>query len=64
LAFVALPLALPEIPGLATIRTYDGIPVKAEFWRDGGNSKEYLRMDILIGAVVTRGDWIATNWGE
>lgn len=63
-AFVALPLALPEIKGLATIRDEYGIPIKSEFWRDGGNSKEYLRMDILIAGAVTRGQWIAANWGE
>lgn len=63
-AAVFLPPVLPQIDGLAKIRTYDGIPVKAEFWRDGGNHQEFLRMDILLGIKVVRPGWIATAWGE
>lgn len=63
-ACVFLPPIMPEIKGLASMKTYDGIPVKAEFWRDGGNHQEFLRMDILLGVKVVRGNWIATAWGE
>lgn len=63
-AAVFLPPTMPEIKGLASIKTYDGIPVKAEFWRDAQNHQEYLRMDILLGVKVVRGNWIATAWGE
>lgn len=63
-ACVFLPPVMPEIKGLASIKTYDGIPVKAEFWRDGGNHQEFLRMDILLGVKVVRGRWIACAWGE
>lgn len=64
-AVVCLPLSLPEgNNGLASIRNINGISVKSEFWRDAGNSKEYLRMDLLLGIVVLRPEWIATAWGE
>lgn len=59
-----LPPAMPEIKGLASMKTLDGIPVKSEFWRDGGNHQEYLRMDILMAVKVLRGNWIVTDWGE
>jgi hypothetical protein len=64
-ALVMLPLALPEGgAGLASMSTKDGIPVKTEFWRDAGNHKEYLRMDVLVGCAVVRPNWIAVGWGE
>jgi hypothetical protein len=63
-AAVFLPPVMPEIKGLASMKTLDGIPVKTEFWRDGGNHQEYLRMDILLAVKVLRGNWIVTNWGE
>lgn len=59
-----LPPVMPEIKGLASMKTLDGIPCKSEFWRDGGNHQEYLRMDILMAVQVLRGNWIATDWGE
>ncbi len=64
IAAVFLPPIMPEIKGLASMKTLDGIPVKTEFWRDGGNHQEYLRMDILLAVKVLRGNWIVTNWGE
>ena len=63
-AAVFLPPIMPEIKGLASMKTLNGIPVKTEFWRDGGNSQEYLRMDVLMAVKVLRGNWIVTNWGE
>lgn len=63
-AGIFLPPIMPEIKGLASIKTMDGIPVKTEFWRDGGNHQEYLRMDILFAVKVLRGNWISTAWGE
>lgn len=63
-AVAFLPPVMPQISGLASMKTLDGIPVKTEFWRDGGNHQEFLRMDILMAVTVLRGGWIATNWGE
>jgi hypothetical protein len=63
-AGVFLPPIMPEIKGLASMKTLDGIPVKTEFWRDGMNHQEYLRMDVLFAVKVLRPNWIATAWGE
>lgn len=63
-AFVGLPMVLPEQKGLASIKTYDGISIRAEVVRDGINDAEILRMDILYGWKALRPEWIATAWGE
>jgi hypothetical protein len=63
-AFVGLPMVLPEQKGLASIKTYDGISIRAEVVRDGITDAEILRMDILYGWKALRPEWIATAWGE
>lgn len=63
-AFVGLPMVLPEQKGLASIKTYDGISIRAEVVRDGITDAEILRMDVLYGWKALRPEWIATAWGE
>lgn len=63
-AFVALPMALPEQEGLASIKTVEGISIRAEIVRDGTNDQEFMRMDALFGGVLVRPEWAAVAWGE